>query len=212
MSDWDFLHEMHDQGYSADDIAHAAAVGYAPWDADHISRQWIDAELENQSPDDPESLKQKEQFRSRDGFPFSLLEQAQIFEDLVDCAERHFCNTGRYLQVWGELGEIYAEIKFGLRRHGTHKAGSDGTIDGKLVEVKTISPERTGDRVLIKRQGNFDQLLIVRIDEDFQFTSKLIDRSTLPEGGGRFLRARWVSIQPTMTRMHEGDQQPCPPD
>ena len=25
MSDWDFLHEMHDQGYSPEQIAHAAA-------------------------------------------------------------------------------------------------------------------------------------------------------------------------------------------
>jgi hypothetical protein len=197
MSDWDFLHEMRDQGYSADEIADAAAVGYAPWDEDYVSRQWIDAELEDQSPDDPALFKPKEQFRSRDGFPFSVLRQAEIFEDLVDCAERHFSNTGRYLQVWGELGEIYAEIKFGLRRHGTHKAGSDGTIDGKLVEVKTISPERSGDRVLVKRHGNFEQLLIVRIDEDFQFTGKLIDRGTLSDGGGRFLRAR----------MHEGDGQ-----
>ena len=52
----------------------------------------------------------------RDGFPFSVVEQAEILEDLVDCAERHFKNTGRYLQVWGELGEIYAEVKFGLCR------------------------------------------------------------------------------------------------
>lgn len=92
--------------------------------------------------------------------------------------------------MWGELGEIYAEIKFGLRRHGTHQAGSDGTIADKLVEVKTISPERGNDHVLVKRQGDFEQLLIVRIDEVFQFTGKLIDRSGLTDGGGRFLRAR----------------------
>jgi len=84
----------------------------------------------------------------------------------VDCAERHFKNTGRYLQVWGELGEIYAEIKFGLCRHGSHQAGSDGTIAGKLVGVKTISPEKGNDHVLVKRQGDFEQLLIVRINED----------------------------------------------
>lgn len=51
-------------------------------------------------------------------FPFSVLEQTEILEDLVDCAERHFRNTGRYLQVWGELGEIYAEVKFGLAATG----------------------------------------------------------------------------------------------
>ncbi len=190
MSDWDFLHEMHDKGYSAEDIADAAAVGYAPWDEAYLSKEWIESELKDELPDDARSLEPREQFRSRDGFPYSVLEQTEIFEDLVDCAERHFRNTGRYLQVWGELGEIYAEIKFGLRRHGTHQAGSDGTIAGKLVEVKTISPEKGNDRVFVKRQGDFEQLLIVRIDEDFQFTGKLIDRRRLADGGGRFLRAR----------------------
>lgn len=190
MSDWDFLHEMRDRGFSAEDIADAAGVGYAPWDQPYLDRAWIDAELEGQPQDDAKSLKPKEPFRSRDGFPLSLLTQAEIFEDLVDCADRHFRNTGRYLQVWGELGEIYAEIKFGLRRHVTHQAGSDGTIGGKLVEVKTISPEKGDDRVVVKRSGDFEQLLIVRIDEDFQFAGKLFDRSRLIDGGGKHLSVR----------------------
>ena len=194
MSDWDFLHEMHDRGYSADDIALAAGVGYAPCDEAYISREWVDEDLKDQSPDPAKSLKPKVPFRSKDGFPFSVLKQAEIFEDLVDCAERHFRNTGRYLQVRGELGEIYAEIKFGLRRHGTRQAGSDGTIDGKLVEVKTIFPENISDQVIVKSQGNFEQLLVVRIDENFEFAGKLIDRDELADeladAGGRFLRAR----------------------
>ena len=56
--------------------------------------------------------------------------------------------------------------------------------------MKTISPEKGNDHVLVKRQGDFEQLLIVRINEDFQFTGKLIDRNRLTDGGGRFLRAR----------------------
>lgn len=190
MSDWDFLHEMHERGHSASDIADAAAIGYAPWEEPHLSKEWIDAELENQPSDSARSLKRRGQFRSREGYPHSVLEQIEIFEDLVDCAVRHFRNTGRYLQVWGELGEIYAEIRFGLRRHGSHQAGSDGTIAGKLVEVKTISPEKANAEVAVRRQGDFEQLLIVRIDEEFQFTGKLIDRERLSDGGGRFLRAR----------------------
>ena len=129
-------------------------------------------------------------FQSRAGFPFSTLKHAEIFYDLVDCATRHFENTGRYLQIWGELGEIYAEIKFGLRRHGTHTAGSDGTIARKLVEVKTISPEKGSDRVLVKNQGDFEQLLIVRIDRDIQFHGKLFDRSELKGGAGKFLKGQ----------------------
>jgi hypothetical protein len=190
MSDWDFLHEMRDRGYSADDIALAAGVGYAPWEEAYLGREWIDAELKDQSPDDAASLKSKDQFRSREGFPYSLREQADIFEHLVVCAERHFRNTGRYLQVWGELGEIYAEIEFGLRRHATHEAGSDGTIAGKLVEVKTISPEKSNNHVLVKLEGDFEQLLIIRIDENFRFTGKLIERSQLPDGERKYLKVR----------------------
>lgn len=56
--------------------------------------------------------------------------------------------------------------------------------------MKTISPEKGDDHVLVKRQGDFEQLLIVRIDESFQFTGKLIDWMRLKDSGGRFLRAR----------------------
>lgn len=80
---------------------------------------------------------------------------------------------------------------FGLRRHGTHRAGSDGTIADKLVEVKTISPEKASDLVLVKSQGNFEQLLIIRIDRNFQFQGKLLDRSELKGVAGKFLKGRF---------------------
>jgi hypothetical protein len=190
MGDWDFLHEMSEQGYSAEEILDAAGSGAAPWEWAYLDRAWLDSELDEASEDDDGSIEQRGGFQSRNGFPFSLPEQTDIFEALVDCAQRHFENTGRYLQLWGELGEIYAEITFGLRRHGTHAAGSDGTIAGKLVEVKTISPEKVGDEVIVKSQGNFEQLLIVRIDRDFRFKGKLFDRCDLKGGAGRFLRGR----------------------
>lgn len=190
MSDWEFLYEMNQRGYSPEEIADAAGCGLAPWEEAYISREWIDSQLEDEPEDDAYSVELDEPFQSRGGFPFSVLEQIQIFEDLVDCAVRHFENTGRYLQVWGELGEIFAEIKFGLRRHETHRAGSDGTIAGKLVEVKTISPEKGSDWVFVKSQGDFEQLLIVRIDRDFQFQGKLFDRSELKGVAGKFLKGR----------------------
>jgi len=190
MSDWEFLHEMNERGYSAEEIADAAASGAAPWEWESIDREWIDSQLEDASKDSSVSPEPGTRFQSRDGFPFSNLAQAEVFYDLVDCAARHFKNTGRYLQIWGELGEIYAEIKFGLRRHRTHEAGSDGTIAGKLVEVKTISPEKASDAVLVKSQGDFEQLLIVRISRDFQFQGKLLDRSELRGASGKFLRGR----------------------
>ena len=188
MGDWDFLYEMNERGYSPDEIADAAGAGMAPWE--DISIELIDSELPDGSENEADWIQRGEPFQSRDGYPFSVLEQTEIFQDLIDCAARHFENTGRYLQVWGELGEIYAEIKFGLCRHGTHRAGSDGTIAGKLVEVKTISPEKASDHVLVKSQGNFEQLLIVRIDRDFQFQGKLFDRSELKGNVGKYLKGR----------------------
>ena len=190
MGDWDFLYEMNERGYSAEEIADAAGCGVAPWQWKYVDRDWVDSQLKDAPEDDVYSIAPCEPFESRDGFPYSILEQTEIFQDLVECATRHFENTGRYLQVWGELGEIYAEIKFGLRRHATHAPGSDGTINGKLVEVKTISPEKTSDRVLVKTQGDFEQLLIVRIDREFQFQGKLIERRELKGGKGKFLQGR----------------------
>lgn len=190
MGDWDFLYEMNERGYSSEEIADAAASGAAPWEWEVISKEWIDSQLEGEPEEEFYSVEPDEPYQSRDGFPFSVLEQTEIFHDLVECAARHFENTGRYLQIWGELGEVYAEIKFGLRRHGTHKKGSDGTIGGKLVEVKTISPEKKNDRVLVKSQGDFEQLLIVRINKDFEFQGKLFDRSELNGNVGKFLRGR----------------------
>jgi hypothetical protein len=36
MSDWDFLHDMHNDGYSPEQIADAAACGYNPWECNYI--------------------------------------------------------------------------------------------------------------------------------------------------------------------------------
>lgn len=190
MGDWEFLHDMKNEGYSTEEILDAAAVGYSPSEWQYIDRDWVDDQLDKEPEEESHSIVP---FKSRDGVPFSILKQSEIFYDLIDCAERHFENTGRYLQIWGELGEIYAEIKHGLRRHGTHTAGSDGTLDGKLVEVKTISPEKTNDRVTVKSAGDFEQLLIVRINKDFQIQSKLFNRNELNGLNGKFLTGKLKS-------------------
>lgn len=163
--------------------------GEGIWDdGEWISWAWINSQLEGEPEDDAYTV---EPGPSRAGSPYSILEHSEVFSDLVSLAERYHANTGRYLQLWGELGEMYAEIKFGLRRHASLHPGSDGTIDGVLVEVKTISPEKTSDRVFVKRTGNFEKLLIVRIDRNFQFQGKLIERSKLREGAGQYYRARF---------------------
>ena len=46
MSDWDFLHEMRDEGHSPDDIADAAASGASPREWGYIAKQETKMELE----------------------------------------------------------------------------------------------------------------------------------------------------------------------
>jgi hypothetical protein len=46
MSDWDFLYEMNERGYSPEEIVDAAGSGAAPWEWAHIAKQEMKAEWE----------------------------------------------------------------------------------------------------------------------------------------------------------------------
>ena len=67
MSDWDFLHEMHDRGFSTADIADAAGCGYAPWEAVHIAEQETkDALKELQSLRSAQEISREEFLKARE--------------------------------------------------------------------------------------------------------------------------------------------------
>lgn len=172
MSDWDFLHDMHNEGYSPEQIADAAACGYNPW-------EWqpaFDNELPQTSfPVDPELI--------------------MIFESLVNNAMSYRQITGRYLQIWGELGELYAEITYGIKRHKPHTSGSDGRLGNDFIEIKTISPEKAGEQVQVKRAGNFNKLLIVKISKEFEFDARLIARKKLSKGEGTHAKISWSTLE-----------------
>jgi hypothetical protein len=169
MSDWDFLHDMSSQGYSPQQIAHAAACGYNPYEW----QPFDESELPNSGADVATDL-------------------VDIFDNLVDCAFSYHQLTGRYLQIWGELGELYAEIEYGIKRHKPHTRGSDGKIGNDYIEIKTISPEKRADGfVQVKRAGNFNKLLVVKIAEDFSFEGQLIERKQIPKGAGKHARVAW---------------------
>lgn len=130
-------------------------------------------------------------FEIREAFPKSTVSLVRNFEMLVEAAMEYHSQTGRYLQIWGELGEFYAEIKFGIRRHRAHAPGSDGRLGDDFIEVKTISPEKEGDVVAVKRAGNFSKLLIVRITKDWRFETRMIPRKEIGKGTGKLARVRW---------------------
>jgi len=146
-------------------------------DGEWISWDWINGQLYEQE--------------LREQYPKANPELVEIFESLVSIAADYHQKTGRYLQIWGELGEIYAEIKYGIKRHRSGAPGSDGRIGNDFIEVKTISPEKTDHKVQVKRAGNFNKLLVVRINEHFEFESRIINRASLGKGGGKAARIAW---------------------
>ena len=146
-------------------------------DGEWISWEWINQQIHEQD--------------LKENFPQADIAIVQVFEDLVNAAIDYYEITGRYLQVWGELGELYAEISYGIKRHSPSTAGSDGRIGNDWVEIKTISPEKNNSTVQVKRAGNFNKLLVIKISKDFKFDSKIIDRKTLKKGKGKYARVSW---------------------
>lgn len=185
MGDWDFLYEMRERGYSSEEIMDAAACGYAPYEKlyDEFDELFNDIEVDEEVfPVTYETAEEE----------YKAYLKEQVFHKLIENAKEYFSITGRYLQIWGELGEIYAELEFGLKRHSQfNHAGSDGFINGQLVEVKTISPEKRKDEVFVKQQGNFEQLLIVKVDKHFKFKAKLISRDKLEKFSNKLLKSKF---------------------
>lgn len=148
-------------------------------DGEWVSWDWINSQLEDQE--------------IRAAFPSANPDVVRIFQDLVSLAQSYQETTGRYLQIWGELGELYAEITYGVVRHKPGTKGSDGRLGNDWVEVKTISPEKLSDTILVKRAGNFNKLLVVRITKGFDFDARLIDRALLGKGKGKNAKYKWES-------------------
>lgn len=129
----------------------------------------------------------------RVGFhPASTVELIRLFKEMVESAHQYRALTGRYLQIWGELGEMYAELKYGITRHKPMTQGSDGRMGNELVEVKTISPEKLSGKIEVKRAGNFSVLCVVKINQKFEFESRLIHRKLLGKGPGKHARYEWL--------------------
>ncbi len=102
-----------------------------------------------------------------------------IFEDLLCCARDYHFLTGRYLDIYGDIGELYGAIKYGIVLKKNKAQGSDGTLGNDHVEIKTISPHKKKHGVEVKASGNFNKLLVVNIDQNFNVQSRMIDRKSI---------------------------------
>lgn len=127
-------------------------------------------------------------------FPKLDAELVSIFQDLLTVAQDYHELTGSHLQVYGDLGELYGAITHGLRLHRNYAQGSDGKIGNHFVEVKTITPFKRNDKILLNLKRNFSQVLIVKIDANFEVQSRLVDRKALPKVKGNTLKLNWADL------------------
>jgi hypothetical protein len=92
----------------------------------------------------------------------------------------------------GEMGELYAEARFRIKRHRKCAQGSDGKIGNDFVEVKTISPWKKTPEVRVKRSGHWSRLVVVKISEQWIFEAKMFSRADLgPGNGDKYAKVRW---------------------
>ncbi|WP_374321593.1 hypothetical protein [Brevundimonas sp.] len=138
---------------------------------------------------------QYKEWRAR--YPNADLSLVSVFESLIGTAEEYYHLTGRHLQVYGDIGELYGAITHGIKLHRNYAKGSDGRLGNDFVEVKTITPFKNCDVVEINLERNFSKILIVKINADFEVRGKLIDRKALPNGKGRGNRLRidWSLVE-----------------
>lgn len=161
----------------------------AIWD-DEEWISWDEINRHISKDEDAESLETEAQS------PASISEKLQLLEDLLSEARDLDADGKRERIDFGEIGELYAEIRHGLKRHRKYAEGSDGKIGNDFVEVKTITPWKTRQHVAVRRRGHFSKLVVVRIDQNFMIDSRMISRTALNKGkGGKVATLSWAAAR-----------------
>lgn len=128
-------------------------------------------------------------------YPNANHELIPVFEQLLSVASEYFEKTGLHLQVYGDIGELYGAITYGIRLHKNYARGSDGRLGSAFVEVKTITPFKRKDTIVVNMDGHFNKLLVVKINEEFEISHRLIDREALPKSPRPQLRINWSDLK-----------------
>lgn len=118
----------------------------------------------------------------------------RYFEELLSLAEGYNHETGRHLQVYGDIGELFCAITLGMKLHRHHAQGSDGRRGNDFIEVKTIAPFSSSNSVQVKLSGHFSHLFVARVDENFEVSGRMIARRSLPSSSTGLLQIRWDDL------------------
>ncbi len=116
------------------------------------------------------------------------------FRDLLTLARSYFEETGRHLAVYGDIGELFGAIMYGIVLHRNNAIGSDGRLGNDFVEIKTISPASRTQRTNVRFDRHFSHLLVVRIDAAFDVSAKLLDRASVARASRRSGTVAWRDI------------------
>ncbi len=138
---------------------------------------------------------QHKEWRAR--YPNARLKLVPYFEELLQLATRYFFDTDNHLQVYGDIGELYGAITHGIDLHRNYAMGSDGRLGDDFVEIKTITPFKKNDAVVVRLDRHFSKLFVVKINEEFEISGKLVDRKTLVNGipkGTKRLKICWNDL------------------
>lgn len=114
----------------------------------------------------------------------------QYLEDLLQIAEDYNRQTGRHLNVYGDIGELYGAVVYGIRLNRLYAPGADGRMGDDHVEIKTISPTSTSGTKYVSTKGNWNKILLVKIDPQFDVRGYLLERKNLPTKG-ESLKIKW---------------------
>ncbi|MFZ2099603.1 MAG: hypothetical protein WAU86_03465 [Oricola sp.] len=142
-----------------------------------------------------DDINQKIQYHEwRVRYPNADISLVPIFEQLISAAEHYYSITGSHLQVYGDIGELYGAITYGIKLHKNYAQGSDGRLGNDFIEVKTITPFNKKNRISVSLSGNFSKLFVVKINADFEISGRLINRADLPKSEGKNLVLRWHDL------------------
>lgn len=84
----------------------------------------------------------------------------------MSLAENYHLETGRHLNVYGDISELFGAIVCGIKLNKSYAQGADGRLGNDQVEIKTVTPFKSKDEVFVKVFGNFSELLVVKTNAD----------------------------------------------
>ncbi len=117
-----------------------------------------------------------------------------IFEQLLSTAQNYYETTGKHLHIYGDIGELFGAITYGIKLHRNYAQGSDGRLGNDYVEVKTITPFKNKDVIKVDMAGHFNKLLVVKINKDFEIAHRLIDRKSFSKNASKRQTVNWKDI------------------